>query len=57
MENQRRLVQWLFNEDTNVNDFKRFDLSRGGYVIVQLTEKNEEGLMSPGLASLSVFLF
>ena len=54
MENQRRLVQWLFNEDTNVNDFKRFDLSRGGYVIVQLTEKNEEGLMSPGLASLSV---
>jgi len=54
MENQRRLVQWLFNEDTNVNDFKRFDLSRGGYVIVQLTEKNEEGLMSPGLASLSI---
>ena len=54
MENQRRLVQWLFNEETNVNDFKRFDLSRGGYVIVQLTEKNEEGLMSPGLASLSV---
>ena len=54
MENQRRLVQWLFNEDTKVNDFKRFDLSRGGYVIVQLTEKNEEGLMSPGLASLSV---
>ena len=54
MENQRRLVQWLFNEETNVDDFKRFDLSRGGYVIVQLTEKNEEGLMSPGLASLSV---
>ncbi len=54
MENQRRLVQWLFNEDTNVNDFKRFDLSSGGYVIVQLTENNEEGLMSPGLASLSV---
>ena len=49
MENQRRLVQWLFNEDTNVNDFKRFDLSRGGQVIVQLTEKNEEGLMSPAL--------
>ena len=54
MENQRRLVQWLFNEETNVDDFKRFDLSSGGYVIVQLTEKNEEGLMSPGLASLSV---
>lgn len=54
MENQRRLVQWLFNEETNVDDYKRFDLSSGGYVIVQLTEKIEEGLMSPGLASLSV---
>ena len=54
MENQRRLVQWLFNKETNVDDYKRFDLSSGGYVIVQLTEKIEEGLMSPGLASLSV---
>lgn len=54
MENQRRLVQWLFNEETNVDDYKRFDLSSGGYVIVQLTEKIEEGLMSSGLASLSV---
>ena len=54
MESQRRLVQWLFNEETNINDYKRFDLSSGGYVIVQLTEKNEDGLMSPGLASISV---
>ena len=54
MNNQRRLVQWLFNEETNVDDYKRFDLSSGGYVIVQLSEKNEEGLISPGLASLSV---
>jgi peptidyl-prolyl cis-trans isomerase D len=54
MESQRRLVQWLFNEETNINDYKRFDLSRGGYVIVQLTEKNEDGLMSPGLASINV---
>ena len=36
MESQRRLVQWLFNEETNINDYKRFDLSSGGYVIVQL---------------------
>lgn len=54
MESQRRLVQWLFNEETNINDYKRFDLSSGGYVIVQLTDKNEDGLMSPGLASISV---
>ena len=54
MTSQRRLVQWLFDPETNVNDYRRFDLSSGGYVIVQLTEKNQEGLMSPGLASLSV---
>ena len=54
MENQRRLVQWLFEEETDVEDYKRFDLAGGGYVIVQLTDKNEEGLMSPGLASLTV---
>ena len=54
MESQRRLVQWLFNDETNINDYKRFDLSSGGYVIVQLTEKNEDGLMSPGLASINV---
>ena len=54
MTSQRRLVQWLFEPETNVNDYRRFDLSSGGYVIVQLTEKNQEGLISPGLASLSV---
>lgn len=54
MENQRRLVQWLFNEETEVDDFKRFDLSRGGYVIAKLTDKAEEGLMKPELASITV---
>ena len=54
MENQRRLVQWLFNEDTEIDDFKRFDLSRGGYVIAKLTDKAEEGLMKPELASITV---
>ena len=54
MENQRRLVQWLFNEETEIDDFKRFDLSRGGYVIAKLTDKAEEGLMKPNLASITV---
>ena len=54
MENQRRLVQWLFNEETEVDDFNRFDLSRGGYVIAKLTDKAEEGLMKPELASITV---
>ena len=54
MENQRRLVQWLFNEDSNVGDYKRFDLSQGGFVIVQINDKQDKGLMPARLASLTV---
>ena len=54
MENQRRLVQWLFNEDSEQGDYKRFDLSKGGFVIVQIKDKQEEGLMPADLASLTV---
>ena len=54
MENQRRLVQWLFNEDSNVGDYKRFDLSQGGYVIVQINDKQDKGLMPARLATLTV---
>ena len=54
MENQRRLVQWLFNEDSDQGDYKRFDLSKGGFVIVQIKDKQEEGLMPADLASLTV---
>ncbi len=54
MENQRRLVQWLFNEDSNVGDYKRFDLSKGGFVIVQINDKQDKGLMPTQLATLTV---
>ena len=54
MENQRRLVQWLFNEDSDQGDYKRFDLSKGGFVIVQIKDKQEEGLIPADLASLTV---
>ena len=54
MPNQRRLVQWLFNDDTSINDFRRFDLSNGGYVIAQLIDKKDEGLQSNELALLNV---
>ena len=54
MENQRRLVQWLFNEDSNVGDYKRFDLSQGGFVIVQINDKQDKGLMPARLATLTV---
>ena len=54
MENQRRLVQWLFNEDSSIGDYKRFDLSQGGFVIVQINDKQDKGLMPARLAALTV---
>ena len=54
MENQRRLVQWLFNEDSSIGDYKRFDLSQGGFVIVQINDKQDKGLMPARLATLTV---
>lgn len=50
---QRAIVQWAFNEETEVGDIKRFDLV-GGYAVVQLTKKYEEGLMSVEDASATV---
>ena len=46
LSNQRRVVQWLFSEEIELNDYKRFDLSNGGYIIAQVTEMTEEGLSS-----------
>ena len=46
LTNQRRLVQWLFSEEVELNSYKRFDLSNGGYLIAQVTDLREEGLAS-----------
>ena len=45
LDSQRAIVQWAFNDDTNVGDIKRFDLTNG-YAIVQVTKKYKEGVMS-----------
>ncbi|MDH3321401.1 MAG: peptidylprolyl isomerase [Flavobacteriaceae bacterium] len=44
---QRQIVRWAFEENTNVNDIKRFDLDNG-YVVVVLNKKNKEGLSARG---------
>src|SRR5690606_26793851 len=49
----RTIVNWLFNEDTKVGDTKRFSVTNG-YVIAQLTNKNQKGLMSVADASATV---
>ncbi|PZD77775.1 peptidylprolyl isomerase [Mesonia sp. K7] len=51
--NQRGIVKWAFNEDTEVGDVSRFDLSNG-YVVAQVTAKNKKGLMSVESASPTV---
>ncbi len=50
---QRPVVQWAFNEDTELGDIKRFSINNG-YAIVQLTATYKEGLMSAEDASSQV---
>lgn len=47
---QRGIVQWAFNDETEVGEIKRFNINNG-YAVVQLTKKHSEGLMSPEDAS------
>lgn len=42
---QRSIVQWTFEEDTNVGDIKRFQ-TNNGYLVVQLTTKRKKGLFA-----------
>ena len=50
--NQRQIVRWSFDEETEIGDYKRFNIP-GGYAIVQLTAKNKAGLMSTEEASVT----
>ena len=37
-------MKWAFDPDTSLGDIRRFTLSDGSYVVVQLTAKQKEGL-------------
>ena len=50
---QRGLVQWIFNDDTELGDIKRFNVNNG-YAIAQLTAIYREGTMSVEDASARV---
>ncbi len=50
---QRQIVQWAFNEDTEIGDIKRFGINNG-YAVVQLLAQYKEGLMSVEDASAQV---
>jgi peptidyl-prolyl cis-trans isomerase D len=44
--NQRQIVKWAFDKDTDVNSVKRFDIANVGHVIAKLKKINPEGLMA-----------
>ncbi|MBK0370684.1 peptidylprolyl isomerase [Flavobacterium agrisoli] len=43
--NQRTIVRWAFDNETNVGDVKRFEIANVGHVIAKLKKVNKEGLM------------
>ncbi len=51
--NNRTIINWAFNEETNVGSIKRFSIP-DGYVIAQLTRKDPKGLLSVAEASVTV---
>ena len=54
LKNQRRVVQWLFLEETSISDFKRFDVANGGYLIAQVSGITEKGLSSVENSSFKI---
>jgi peptidyl-prolyl cis-trans isomerase D len=43
---QRTIVKWAFEEETRLNDIKRFDLMGGGYLVAELTDATAAGTSS-----------
>lgn len=52
--NQRDIISWAFKGDTKLNQYKRFDLDNGGYVVAIVTGKANKGLKSALAASATV---
>ena len=44
--NQRQIVKWAFDNKTDINNVKRFEVVNIGNVIVKLKKINQKGLMS-----------
>ncbi len=53
LNSQRNVVQWTFNEETEIGDIKRFNINNG-YAVIQLTAKYEEGPKAVEEASAQV---
>ena len=50
---QRAIVRWAFDDSTSEGDFKSFNTTAGGFVVVKLTGVNTAGLMSTESGSVT----
>jgi peptidylprolyl isomerase/peptidyl-prolyl cis-trans isomerase D len=48
--NERSIVSWVFNSETEIGSFKRFDIP-SGHIVVILTNTTDKGLMSAAKAA------
>ena len=53
LSSQRNVVQWAFNDETEIGDIRRFNIDNG-YAVIQLTATYAEGLMAVEEASAKV---
>lgn len=53
LDNQRSIIKWAFESDTEIGDVKKFNIPNG-YAVVQVTGKTDKGLQSPEKASAQV---
>ena len=44
--NQRQIVKWAYDKETEIGDVKRFEIPNVGHVIAKLKKVNEKGLMT-----------
>lgn len=50
---QRAIVRWAFDDSSSEGDFKSFNTTAGGFVVVKLTGVNTAGLMSTESGSVT----
>ena len=46
LQNQRSIIRWAFDKETNEGDVKRFEIANVGHVIAQYKSENKSGLIS-----------
>ena len=52
--NQRNIIRWAFEGETNLGDVKRFEVANLGHVIAKVKKVNPEGLMAVDLVRPSI---